>query len=177
MNQCWLIISGILWHSFDGNFTGNAPDIYPWYGFQNWFKITVQSPRGQWVNEPLTHWAWVTHICISNLTIIGSDNGLAPGRRQAIIWTNAGILLIGPLGTLINEIFITIHTFSFKKIHFKMVYGKCQPFCFSLNVLNFAMPPAPDWPLVTWAVSGIWPLEADPSKKVLPDKHLNTTCD
>ena len=33
------------------------------------------------------------HVCISNLTIIGSDNGLSPGRRQAIIWTNAGILL------------------------------------------------------------------------------------
>ena len=46
----------------------------------------------------LTHWGRVTHICIDNLTIIGSDNGLSPGRRQAIIWTNAGILLIGPLG-------------------------------------------------------------------------------
>ena len=31
----------------------------------------------------LTHWGWVTHICISNLTIIGSDNGLSLGRRQA----------------------------------------------------------------------------------------------
>ena len=40
----------------------------------------------------------MTHICVGNLTIIGSDNGLSPGRRQAIIWTNAGILLIGPLG-------------------------------------------------------------------------------
>ena len=33
------------------------------------------------------------------LSIIDSDNGLSPGRRQAIIWTNAGILLIEPLGT------------------------------------------------------------------------------
>ena len=31
-------------------------------------------------------------------SIIGSDNGLSPGRRLAFIWTNAGILLIGPLG-------------------------------------------------------------------------------
>ena len=46
----------------------------------------------------LTHWGRVTHICVGKLTIIGSDNGLAPGRRQAIIWTNAGILLIRPLG-------------------------------------------------------------------------------
>ena len=45
----------------------------------------------------LTHWGWVMHICISRLTITGSDNGLSPGRRQAIIWTNPGILLIGPL--------------------------------------------------------------------------------
>ena len=47
----------------------------------------------------LTHWGRVTYIRIGKLTIIGSDNGLSPGRRQAIIWTNAGILLIGPLGT------------------------------------------------------------------------------
>ena len=40
----------------------------------------------------LTHWGRVTHICVGNLTIIGSDNGLSPGRRQAIIWTKAGIL-------------------------------------------------------------------------------------
>ena len=46
-------------------------------------------------SAPLTHWGRVTHKCVSKLTIIGSDNGLSPGRRQAIIWTNAGILLIG----------------------------------------------------------------------------------
>ena len=67
----------------------------------------------------LTHWGRVTHICVGNLTIIGSDNGLSSGRRQAIIWTNAGILLIGPLGTNFNEILIEIHTFSFKKMHLK----------------------------------------------------------
>ena len=50
----------------------------------------------------LTHWSRVTHICVVKLISIGSDNGLWPGRRQAIIWTNAGILLIGPLGTNIN---------------------------------------------------------------------------
>ena len=42
----------------------------------------------------LTHRGRVTHIGVSKLTIIGSDNGLSPDRRQAIIWTNAGILLI-----------------------------------------------------------------------------------
>ena len=62
----------------------------------------------------------MTHICVVKLTIIGSDNGLAPGRRQAIIWTNAGILLIGPLETHFIEILISIQTFSFKKMHMKM---------------------------------------------------------
>ena len=51
-----------------------------------------------------TQWGRVTHICVGELTIIVSDNGLSPGRRQAIIWTNAGMLLFGPYGTNFNEI-------------------------------------------------------------------------
>ena len=78
----------------------------------------------------------MTHKCISKLTIIGSDNGLSPGRRQAIIWTNAGILLIWPLGTNVSEISIDIQTFSLKKIHFKMSSGKWRQFCLGLNVLK-----------------------------------------
>ena len=78
----------------------------------------------------------MTHICVGNLTIIGSDNGLSPGRRQAITWTNVGILLIGPLGTNYSEMLIEIRTFSFKKIHFKMSSGKWRPFCLGLNVLK-----------------------------------------
>ena len=80
-------------------------------------------------------WRIYTHIYVSNLTIIGSDNGLSPGRRQAIIWTNAGILLIGPLGTNFSEILIEIQSFSFKKMHLKMSSGKWCPFCLGLNVL------------------------------------------
>ena len=62
-------------------------------------KIHLLTSSGKWRpfclgHNVLTHWGWVTHICIGNLTIIGLDNGLSPGRRQAIIWTNAGILLI-----------------------------------------------------------------------------------
>ena len=83
----------------------------------------------------LTHWGRVTHICVSNLTIIGSDNGLLPDRRQAIIWTNAGLLLIGPLGTNFSEILIAILTFSFKKMRFKVSSAKRRPFCFGLNEL------------------------------------------
>ena len=76
----------------------------------------------------------MTHICAGNVTIIGSDNGLSPGRRQAIIRTNAGILLIGSLGTNFSEILIEIQTFSLKKIRLKMSSAKCLPFCLGLNV-------------------------------------------
>ena len=95
-------------------------------------QIRHHSPADNWL---LTHWGWVTHIYVSKLTIIGSDNGLSPGRRQAIIWTNAGILLIWRLGTNFSGISIDVHTFSLKKIHFKMSSGKWRPFCLGLNVL------------------------------------------
>ena len=68
---------------------------------------------------PLNHWGRVTHICVSNLSNIGSDNGLSPGRRQAIIWTNVRILSSGPLGTNFSEILTEIHRFSFKKMNLK----------------------------------------------------------
>ena len=86
----------------------------------------------------LTHWGRETHICVGKLTIIASDNGLPPGRRQAIIWSNAGILLIGPLGTNFNEILIEIHTLSFKKMHLKMSSAKWRPFCLAPNVLMWS---------------------------------------
>ena len=98
-----------------------------WGGGENWSSIFSE----YW----LTHWGWVTHICIGKLTIIASDNGLSPGQCQAIIWTNAGILLIGPLGTKFNEILIEIHTFSFKKMHLKMTSAKWRSFCLGPNVL------------------------------------------
>ena len=72
----------------------------------------------------LTHRGRVTHICVGNLAIIGSDNVLSPGRRQAIIWTNDGILLIGPLGTNYSEILIEIQTFSFKIMRLKIQSAK-----------------------------------------------------
>ena len=83
----------------------------------------------------LTHWGRATHLCVSNLTIIGSDNGLSPDRRQAIIWTNAGILSIRPLGTNFSEILTRNNIFSFKKMHLKILSGKSQPFCLGVNVI------------------------------------------
>ena len=75
-----------------------------------------------------THWGWATHICVGKLTTIGSDNGLLPARRQAIIVTNDGILLIEPLGTNSSEILIKIHNFSFKKMHSNVSSGKDDHF-------------------------------------------------
>ena len=65
------------------------------------------------------------HICISKLTIIGSDSG----RRQAITWTNAGTLLIGPLGTIFREILIKVHAVSFRQMHLKMQAILSRPQC------------------------------------------------
>ena len=98
----------------------------------------------------LTHWGRVTHICVSKIIIIASDNGLSPGRRQAIIWTNARILLIEHLGTNFGEIVIEIHIFSFKKMHLKMSSAKWRLFGLGLNELNLYFR-ALDW---TTAIPG-----------------------
>ena len=92
----------------------------------------------------------MTHICVGNLTTIGSDNGLTPGRCQAIIWTNAGILLIGPLGTNFSEFVFDIHAFSFKKMHLKLSSAKWQPFCLGLNVLKFEQ----EWIITSYSLRG-----------------------
>ena len=97
------------------NFRGSGPSYHS--KIRQYIKCTDM--RGfchqqRWTN--LIHWGRMTHtVCVSNLTIIVSDNGLSPGRHQAIIWTNAGILLIGPLGANFIAIFIGIQTFSLKK--------------------------------------------------------------
>ena len=87
----------------------------------------------------LTHLGRVTHICVSKLTIIGSDNGLSPDRRQAIIWTNAGILLIGPLGTNFSEILIEILKFSFKKMRLLFLH------------MNHKLSSLIMWDIVAWS--------------------------
>ena len=134
--NCYFIKCGCHVHS-------TATPISMEYSHQNyccdifkrqWHYSVTQCRRTQRY-EALTHWGQVTHICVSNPTIIGSDNGLSPWRRQAIIWYNAGILLIRRLGTNFSEILIGIQTFSFKKMHLKMSSAKWRPFCLGLNVL------------------------------------------
>ena len=107
------------------------------------FSINFQdrNSEGNWnaslwkARALLNHWGQVTHICISKLTSICSNNGLSSGWHQAIIWTNAGILLIEPLRTNISQSLIEIQTFLFKKMHSK-VSSKWWPFCIGLNDLT-----------------------------------------
>ena len=122
-------------------------DLPVWFAdllFNTWLKLPEISVR-QCVTifNAMFEDCWVhslrpsdAHIYVDKLIIIGSNIGLSPGRRQAIIWTKAGILLNGPLGTNFSEISIAIQTFSLTKIRLKMLPAKCCPFCLSLNVLN-----------------------------------------
>ena len=59
-----------------------------------------------------------------NDVIIGSGNGLLLVRRQAITWTDAGLLSIGSLRTKFSEILIEIHISSFKKMPLKISSAK-----------------------------------------------------
>ena len=133
----WKMVSQLLTHRRYYHFTfghGSIGDIQHNNKERtrfNYHKITYCL-----LTELLTHWGRVTHICVSKITIIGSDNGLSPGRSQAIIWTSVGTLLIWPLGTNFSEILIEIYTFSFKKMHLKMSSAKWRPFCLGLNALN-----------------------------------------
>ena len=54
---------------------------------------------------------------VGKLTTIGSDNGLAPSRRQANILTSAELLLTRPLETKFSEITFGNHIFLFMKMH------------------------------------------------------------
>ena len=98
-------------------------------------KLSLLDGLGILLEIILTHWDRVTHLVVNKLTIIGSDIGLSPDRRQAIIWTNDGKLLIGPLTTNFSEILIEIITFSFKKMRLRVSSAKRRPFCLGLNVL------------------------------------------
>ena len=83
--------------------------------------------------------AWPS-ICVYKLTMIGSDNGMSPGRRQAIIWTNAGILLIGPLGKTPVKSFFNQNLYIFieENIVWKMAAILSRPQCVKSQPLRYA---------------------------------------
>ena len=85
--------------------------------------------------EPLDHWGRVKHICVSNLTIIGSDNGLSHSRRHYL--NQCRIIVNWTPRKKFSE--ILIKSFSFKKMRLKMSSAKWRPFCLGLNVLTKPM--------------------------------------
>ena len=99
-----------------------------WLLHGGWYSVPHHNSFGH-------HWGRVTHICIGRLSITGSDNGLSTGRRQAIILTNAGILLIEPLGNKFQWNFNRNSNISIKDIQLKLSSGKWRPFCLGLNEL------------------------------------------
>ena len=125
LNQCSLKIIGL--HS-SAISEKNLPNVLAKVIVPIWIFNDFMHLPG--VNE-LTHWGKVMHIFVSELTTIGSDNGFLPGWSQALIWTSAGMLLIGHPGTNFSEILIKIYTFSLKKRHFTMPSVKWWPFCHS----------------------------------------------
>ena len=109
---CRTIEWGETWTSFDAqswhwilecwrNFKGDVPN----FSVDN-VSVDILAPNG--VKSPagtvLTYFRSCTGLAFEEVTHWGWDNGLSPGRRQAIIWTNVGISLIGPLGTNFSEI-------------------------------------------------------------------------
>ena len=131
------MISTILLHNYQVRCTQ-----YVCSDIMLWFLLYQELSADQWAlfihkfQGCFTHWGRVMHICVSKLTISGSDNDLSPGWRQAIIWTNAGLLSTGTLGTNFSEILNKIHILSLTKMHLKMSSGKWQTFCLSPNVLT-----------------------------------------
>ena len=104
--------------------------------YETYFNFKIEHSNGippwheaQWLELIEAEW----RIYVSKLIIIGSDNGigLSPVQRQAIIWTNTGILSLGPLWTNFNEILIEIDIFPLKKC-----IAKWLPFCLGLHVLK-----------------------------------------
>ena len=91
-------------------------------------------PHGRRKRPSDAEWGRVTYICVGNQTIIGSDNGLSPGRRQAITWTNVAILLIGPPRSKLRwnvnrNSYIFIQENPFENVVWKMAAILSRPQC------------------------------------------------
>ena len=67
LNQCWLNITEVWWHSPESNFIVQAQDICPWSEFENYkFKVIVTSLRSKWVNQRIEYRSG--HICAFRAT-------------------------------------------------------------------------------------------------------------
>ena len=66
LNQCWLIIIKVLWHSSEGIIMRRSKDTNQQNKIENYiFRITFRSPRGQWVKKKTQHVSsWVVHYIL-----------------------------------------------------------------------------------------------------------------
>ena len=126
---------------------------------QHWSPFGYYSYKSRkclcrWLSARLQWWLQCVSNGVNSLRPSGAY--MSPDRRQAIILTNDGILLIGPLGINFSEILIEILTFSFKRMRLKVSSAKWRPFCLSLNVtvlMQCCTKPTTSWahePLVNW---------------------------
>ena len=117
---------------------GVVENVSPWKTRTSLFGMVADALVTSTRNNPdtatgeLSH--WVMHQKKS--TNIGSDNGLSPVRRQAIIWTNPIILSIRPQGTYFDEFSFKIQKFPSKKTHLRISSAKWRPFFLDPNVLT-----------------------------------------
>ena len=98
--------------------------------------LTKSTFSGLASSTALIHWGRVTHMCVSELTIIGSDNGLSPGRRQAIIWTREWWNIVN--WTLRNKLqwnFIRNSNIFIQQNALENVVCEMASICLGLNVL------------------------------------------
>ena len=108
----------------------------------NSFYTKAQTPRScckcrtEFQVFTLTHWGWVTHICVGNLTIIDLNNGLSPGGSQVIICTNAEIMLIEPFGIIFSEILSKCKHFHSRKCVWKSNIYICLQHMNLLIIIN-----------------------------------------
>ena len=132
---CWLLIAGDLYVDFSSQVTCMLTSHRRWpvakqfhnklvnlsrsafFGNDKHVKInTTILPRLSLISQTSKNSAvsWLSHVIVYKWYF----------RCQAIIWNNAGLLLIEPLGTNFSEISIGIQTFSFMKMHMKMSSAK-----------------------------------------------------
>ena len=103
----------------------------------------------------LTHWSRVTHICVSKLTNIGSDNGLPPSRRQAIISTKCWYIVNWSLGNkfqwnLNQNQYIFIQENAFESVVCEMAAILSQPQCVKLSIMCCHIPHMLSWLVLFW---------------------------
>ena len=97
-------------------------------------------PVDTWSISLLTHWGWATHICISKLIVMGSDNGLsAPSHYLNHCWNIVNWNLRNNLQWKIKRnSYILIEGNVFQNVVWKMVAILSQPQC--VNWVYWGMP-------------------------------------